>query len=129
VRRDRAPARELPAARREAERLARQGADRAEVDHVAGELGVHRAPDEAHDLGVFPPIDHAELHHAADLLAEAHAPGAVDAAGHALGGDERAHRLLVHDPLGLAVARARGAVADREVLELAFAALVADRTV
>ena len=48
--------------------------------------------DEGHDLGMLAAADHAELHDAGDLLAEAHAARAVDAAGHLLGGDERAHR-------------------------------------
>ena len=129
VRRHRAPAGQLPGARLVAERLAGQRADRAQVDHVARQLGVHRAAQEAHDLRMLAAPGHAEFHDAADLLAEAHAAGALDAARHLLGRHQRADVLVEDDPLLLDVARGRGAVADGEVLQLAFAALVADRAV
>ena len=61
------PARELPGARAVAERLRGDRADRAEVDHVARELGVDRVAGDGRDLGVLAAMDHAELHHAADL--------------------------------------------------------------
>src|SRR6266496_4542335 len=120
--------RQLPVARRVAERLGGERADRAQVDDVSGELGVHRLADESDDLGVLAAPDHAELHDAADLLAEAHAARAVDAARH-VGRDERTQALVQHHALLFGVARGALAVADREVLELAFAALVADRAV
>ena len=72
---------------------------------------------------------HAEFHHAGDLLAEAHAAGAVDAAAHLFHRNQRADVLVEHDALLFAVARGALAVTHREVLQLAFAALVADRAV
>ena len=63
-----------------------------------------------------------------DLLREAHAARAVDAAGH-VGGDERAEVLVLHDALALGVARDVAPEAHREILQLALAALVADRAV
>ena len=100
VRRDRAAPRQLPGARLVAERLGGQRAHRAEVDHVARELGVDRAvADERHDLGVLAAPGEAELHDAADLLAEAHAARALDAAAHFLGRDQRTELLPQDDAL------------------------------
>ena len=101
VRRHRLAARQLPRARRVAERLRRQRADRADVDRVAGELGIDRLADERDDLRVLAAADHAELHDAGDLLAEADAARALDAARHLLGRDQRAQVLVEHDALGL----------------------------
>ena len=116
-------------ARGVAKRLRRQRADRTDVDRIARELGVHGLADERHDFRVLAAADHSELHDPGDFLSEAHAPRALDAAGHLLGGDERAQVLVEHDALGLGVPRRRAAVADRQVLQLTFAALVADRAV
>ena len=69
---------------RVAERLGGERADRAQVDHVARQLGIHRLADEGDDLGMLAAADHAQLHDAGDLLAEAHAARAVDAARHVL---------------------------------------------
>ena len=48
--------------------------------------------------------DHTELHHAGDLLAEADAARALDAARHLLGRNERPQILVEDDPLCLGVA-------------------------
>ncbi len=71
----------------------------------------------------------AQLHLAADLHAEAHAARAVDAARHFLGAHQRPQVLGQHHALFFLVARGAGAVADRHVLQHAFAALVADRAI
>ena len=105
VRRDRLAPRQLPGARLVAERLGGQRADRAEVDHVARQLGVDRLADEGDDLGVLAAADEAELHHAGDLLAEAHAARALDAAAHLLRRDQRAQLLSEDDSLFFRVAR------------------------
>jgi len=128
VRAHRAPARQLPGAGGEAEGLGGEGADRAEVDDVAREFGIDRLLDEGHDLGVLAAEGQAELHLTRDFLGETHAAGAVDAARH-VGRHQRAEVLVHHDALLFRVARAARAVAHRQVLQLAFAALVADRAV
>ena len=107
VRRHRFAAHELPRPRRVAERLRRERADRADVDHVARELRIDAAADERDDFRVLAAADHPELHHPADLLPEAHAARALDAARHLLGGDERPQLLAEHDALRLVVARRR----------------------
>ncbi len=129
VRADRLAARQLPGPRAVAERLAGERADRAQVDHVAGHFGIDRVAQHRGDLGVLAAVDHAQLHHAGHFLAEAHAAGAVDAAAHLLHADQRADVLVEDDALFFLVARGRAAVADGQVLQLAFAALVADRAV
>src|SRR3546814_12622741 len=61
-------------------------------------------------------------------LGEADAAGAVDAAGH-VGGDQRTQVLVGDHTLALGEARYRAPVAQRQILQLALAALVADRAV
>ena len=128
VRADRLAPRQFPGARAVAERFGGEGSDRAQIDHVAGQFGIDGLADEREDLGVLATTGHAELHHAGDLLTESHAARAMDAARH-VGGDERAEILVRHDPLQFLEARRRGPVADREILQLALAALVADRAI
>src|SRR5207244_10504998 len=72
--------------------------------------------------------DHPELLDTGDLLGEADAARAVDAARH-VGGDEGTEILVRHRALALVVARDVAAEADGEILQLALSALVADRTV
>ena len=129
VRGHRTAAGQFPGTGRVTERLAGERPHRADVDHVARQLGVDRMAQEAEDLRVLAPPGHAQLHDAPDLLTEAHAAGAMDAARHLLGGDERTHALVEDDPLFLTVIRHGMTVAHRQVLQLTFAALVADRTV
>src|SRR5690606_14483009 len=72
--------------------------------------------------------DRAELLDPLNLGAEAHAARAVDAARH-VRRDQRPEILVLHDALLLGVARHAAAEAEREVLQLALAALIADRAV
>ncbi|EWS53923.1 hypothetical protein X551_03268 [Methylibium sp. T29] len=129
VRADRLAARQLPGAGAVAERLAGERTDRADVNHVARQLGVDRVAGHRGDLAVLAAMDHAQLHHAGHFLAEAHAAGAVNAATHLLHGDQRSDVLVQHDALLFLVARGRLAVAHRQVLQLALASLVTDRAV
>src|SRR5205814_7318046 len=80
--------RQLPGPRRIAERFRGQRTDGTQIDYVSGKLGIDRFADEGNDLGVLAATDHAELHDAGDLLAEANAARAMDAARH-VGRDER----------------------------------------
>src|ERR1700681_4493565 len=128
VRRDRPAASELPGPRQVSEGLRGQRADGTQIDHVAGQFRVDGVADEGQDLDVLAAMSETELHDACDFLTEAHTPRAVDAAGH-VGGDQRTQVLIEHHPLRLGVARARGTVADREILQLAFATLIADRAI
>src|SRR5690606_38962898 len=94
----------FPGTCRELERFGQQGPHRADVDHVAGKFRLDRLADKRRDLGKFAAIDHADFHDAADLLAEAHAACAMDAALHAVGRDEGAHGLGDHHALFFLIA-------------------------
>ena len=71
---------------------------------------------------------HAQVLDPGDLGGEADAAGAVDAAGHD-GLDQRPQILVLDRSLRFRKARAVAAVGHRLVLQVAFAALVADRTI
>ena len=129
MRADRFAARQFPRTGAVAERLRGQCADRAQVDHVARQFGVDRLAHEGHDFRVFAAADHAQLHHAGHFLAKAYATGALDAARHFLHGHQRTGFLRLHDALVFLVARFALAVAHCQVLQLAFAALIADRAI
>ena len=120
---------ELPGARLVTERFRGECADRAHIDHVARKLGGHRVTQEGHDFGVLAAASHPQLHHPGNLDSEAHATRAVDAAGHLFAGDQRPERFVEHHALGLGIARVGGAVTYRQILQLAFAALVANGAV
>ena len=123
---NRLAARQLPSASRVAERLAGQGTDRADVDHVPRQLAVHGPTHEGRDFAVLAAIRHAQLHHARHFLAKSNAARAMDAAAHLFHRDQRADVLVKDDSLFFLVAALGGAVANRQVLQLAFAALVAN---
>ena len=122
-------ARKLPRPGAVAERLAGQRAHRADVDHVAGKLRIHRSPDKGFDLGMLAAVGHAEFHHTGDLLAKTDTARAVDAARHLFHRDERTYVLVEHHALFFLVARAGTTVTHRQILQLALTALVADRAI
>ena len=103
-------------------------ADGTEIDDIAREFGRKAAFDRAGDLHVLAAIQPAELRRARHFVHEAHAARAVDAASHD-GGDEGAEILVRHGALVLVVASPVAAVGERLVLQIAFAALVADGAV
>ena len=121
--------RQFPGARAVSKRLRGQRPDRAHVDHVSGQFRVHRPRHEWHDFRMLAASGHAKLHDAGDLLAKTHATRAVDAAGHLLGRNQRPEVLVGNHALWFIVARAGASVANGEILQLAFASLVADRAV
>ena len=109
-------------------RLLEQRSDRADVGQVTGELTVDGALEVGRDLAVFAAVEHADLIDARDFFRKANAARALDATGHR-GLDDRAHVLVVDRPLVLLEARAAAAIGHRLVLQVAFAALVANRAV
>src|SRR5208283_4352668 len=80
------------------------------------------------DQHVLAPAGGAELRIALDLLAEAHAARAMNAARH-VGRDQRPQVLVLDRALAFGEPRDIAAVAHREILQLALAALIADRTI
>ena len=128
MRRDRVLLREFPGAGRITVRLGGQGADRTQVDHIARQFGLDMLFYIGADLHILAPAGRAQFAHAGDLLAETHAARAVDAAGQ-VGLDQGADIFILDHPLFFLIARDIAAIAEREVLQLAFAALIADRAI
>ncbi len=119
---------ELPRPRREGIRLGGERADRAEIDHVALQLRGHGVLEISRDLHVLAAADGAELRHAGDLAGEADAARALDAARHD-GLDQRADIFVLDRALVFLVAAGIHAIGHGLVLQIAFAALVADRAI
>src|ERR1700730_5024663 len=105
-----------------------QGADRAPIDNVGRELGAECSFDISADLHILAAPGSAELLDPGDFGQEANAARAVDAAVHA-GLDQRTKILVVDGPLVLLEPAAVEPVSHRLVLQIAFTALIADRTV
>ena len=74
-------------------------------------------------------MGHAQLHHTGHFLAKAHAAGAMDAAAHLFHADQRANVLVEHNAFLFFVTGGAAAVSHRQILQLAFTALVANRAV
>ncbi len=125
---DRLARNQFPGASAKAKDLVGERADRADVHHVAGQFGLHRLADVGADLEVLAAPHAAKLMGAGDLAGEAHTARAMDAARH-VGGDQRTEILVGHHTLALDESADRAAIAHRHVLQLALAALVADRAV
>ncbi len=119
---------QLPGPRREGIRLGGERADRAEIDHVALQLRGHRLLEIGGDLHVLAAADGAELGHAGDFGGKADAARALDAARHD-GLDQRADIFVLDRALVLLIAAGVDAIGHRLVLQIAFAALIANRTI
>ncbi len=119
---------ELPWPGRERVRLGGERADRTEIDHVALQFRGHRLFEVGGDLHVLAAADGAELGHAGDFAREAHAARALDAAVHR-GLDQHADVFVLDRALVLGIAAGVGAVGHGLVLQVALAALVADRAI
>ena len=121
--------REVPRPRLEAVRLRGQRADRADLHRVPGEVRRERLTGEGLDLGVAAPLAERDERIAGDLLGEAGAARALDAAL-AVEQDEVGERdRLLPVPLLLGEARLARAERERRVLQRALAAAVAHRAV
>ena len=75
------------------------------------------------------PVGHTQLHHPGHFLAETNAAGAMDAAAHLAHADQWPYVFHRYDALFFLVAGGRFAIADRQILQLAFTALVANGAV
>ena len=119
---------QLPGPRLERIGLGGQRADRAEIDDIAAQLALQRLLEIGGDLHILAAAHGADILDAGDLLHEADAAGAVDAARHHRLHD-RAHIFLGDRALILFVALVAAAIGDGLVLQVALAALVADRAI
>ena len=116
---------QLPGAGDEGIGAGGQRADGADIDEVAGEFGAERFFDIGADFHRLAPAGGAEFGHAGHFGGEADAAGALDAARHHRF-DERADILVLHRALLLVEAGAVLAIGHGLVLQVTFAALVAD---
>src|ERR1700730_3738460 len=118
----------FPRTRRERIGLRGQRTNRAQIDHVALQLRYHRLLEIGRNLHVLAAADGAKLRHARNLRGEADAARALDATVH--GGFNQSPEIFVLDgALVLLETRGVDAIGHGLVLQVAFAALVADRTV
>src|SRR5262249_35242568 len=107
--------------------LAAQGANRAEIDHVARELVFERLAREDVDLGMVAAIDDLQLRRARYFARETHAPRAHDAAVGEQGNLVADSRLVGGRVLFVDHPAFGATVTVAEVLQTAFPRLVADR--
>ena len=126
---DRPGALDVPRARAEAVGARGERADRAQLDDVAAERGDVRMPVERPDEAVRAALEQDQLVVLGDLLREAHAAVAEDAALAVDRHQRRQLERLLEVALGLDEARGAGAPAVGDVLQRALAALVADGAV
>ena len=89
---------------------------------------LHGAFDIGADFHLLATTGGAELLDAGDVLAETDAARAVNAARH-VGGDQRANVFVFHHALAFVETRRVAAEAHGEILQLALAALIADRAI
>ena len=113
--------------------LARPGpvierANRAQINHVGTHLGEHALLEVGRDLHVFAATDGAKFLDAGDLGHEADAAGALDAARHR-GLDQRPEVLVLDRALVLGEPRPADAECHCLILQIALAALIADRAI
>ena len=126
---DRAGLLDVPGPGAEAVGVGGQRPDRAELGDVAVEGGDVGAVVEGADVAAVAALQQLQLRVLGDLLAEAHAAVAEDAAL-AVDRDQRRERQrLLEVALGVGEAAVPGSPAHRDVLQRALAALVADRAV
>src|ERR1700730_12324394 len=105
-----------------------QRTDPGQIDHVALQLRYHRLLEIGRNLHVLAAADGAEFRHARNLCREADAARALDATVH--GGFNQSPEIFVLDgALVLLETRGVDAIGHGLVLQVAFAALVADRTI
>src|SRR5262249_143565 len=119
---------ELPRTRGKRIRLGRERADRAKIDHVALQLGRHGLFEIGRDFRVFAAADGAELRYARHLGDEPHTARAVNAAVHD-GLDENTNVFVLDRALVLLETAGIDTVGHGLILQIAFPALIADRTI
>src|SRR6185295_3208878 len=118
---------DLPRPRLEPVLRGGQRADGTELDHVAAERRAIRLVLEGRDQRLGAAVAGHELPILGDIRGEARAPVAEDAALTVERDRRRDGNRLVERPLGKRHPRRPGAVLERQILERALAALVADR--
>ena len=119
---------EFPRPRRKRVGFRGQRSHRADIDQIALQLRGQRAFKVGGDLHVLAAAGGAHFGHAADLGCEPHAARALDAPVHR-GLHQHAEIFVLDRALVLGKAAGIDAVAHRLVLQVALAALIADRAI
>src|SRR5690606_1624297 len=119
---------QLPGPRVVRPRPVRQRADGAKINDVRAHLGEHSVFEVGRDLGVLTTADQTQFLDARHLGHVSDTARAVDAARHDRL-DQGAEVFVLNRALVLGVARAADTERHRLVLQVAFAALIADRAV
>ena len=71
-----------------------------QVNHITGDLTIHRCAKEGRDLHIFPTSDCAQFHHSSYLFAKSYATSAMNAARH-FSGYQRPKIEIVDRPFNL----------------------------
>ena len=119
---------QLPRPRLESIRFRCQRANGAQIDDVARQFAGHCAFQIAGDLHILTAPNSADFLNASHFLGKADAAGALDAAGHC-GLDQRPHIFLGYGALILVIPARAATIEHRLVLQVAFAALIANRAI
>ena len=118
----------FPGARVVAERFAVERADRTQIDDVRRQLMIDAVLDVGADFHVLAAAGRPHLRVALNFRAETHAAGAMNTARH-VGGDQGTQVLVLDDAFALAETGDISAESQRQILQLALAALIADRAI
>ena len=109
-------------------RLGGQRPHRTQINNVALQFRAHRRFEIGRDFHILAAPDGTQIAHTGHFLGEAHTARAMDAARHG-GFHQGADALVFDSPLVLAVAGMIATVSHGLILQIAFAALVADRAI
>ena len=119
---------EFPRPRRKRVGLGGERANRAEIDHVALQFGGHRLLEIGGDLHVLAAADSAEFRNSGDLAGKPDAARALNATRHDRF-DQRPDIFVLDRALVFLVAAGIHAIGHGLVLQIAFAALIANRAI
>ncbi len=119
---------ELPRPRRERVGLRGQRADRADIDQIALQFGTQRGFEIGRDFHILATAGRAHFGGAGNFGGEANAARALDAAVHR-GLDQRTQIFVFDGALVLGETAGVDTIAHRLVLQIALAALIADRAI
>ncbi len=119
---------QLPRTRRKRVGLGGQRTNGAKIDHIALQLGRHRVFEIGGDLHIFAAADRTELRNTGNFGREPDATRAMDTARHDRL-DQRTYVFVFDRALVLLIAGRIDAVGHGLILQVAFPALIANRTI
>ena len=120
---------QLPATRLVTERQRSERSHRTDIDQIARQFGIDFFARKRRHFGTLPALHHPQFRATGDFLAETDAACTLDTAAHTLHRHQRSGILDQHHPLFLTVARSARPIRHRIILQTAFPALIAHRTI